>query len=192
MKKLALFFLLFGASFAFGQTVQNANVYPSNLESNMYFERFDESSNTIEGLNFMVLSDGDNSKYVTPAFEVSIYLMPEGSSSREDIVFVKQYSLPGIYHMGSKEYSNETINLNETAGIQPGNYRLGIWVNSNEAFDEETSDNATLFRTPLTIRTATSGGSSIDTKNDDDDDDDDWDDDWDDDDDDWDDDDDDW
>jgi hypothetical protein len=32
-------------------------------------------------------------------------------------------------------------------------YRVGIWTNSNRAFEENTSDNATLFRNAITIRT---------------------------------------
>ncbi|MFW5687825.1 MAG: hypothetical protein ACOCXV_02755 [Bacteroidota bacterium] len=160
MRTITLFFALFAFNAAFAQTVENANVYPSNLEENMYFNSFNPSTNTIEGLYFLVLSDGDNSRHVTPAFEVSIYLMPEGSSSREDLIIVKKYPLDGIYHMGSHEFNNESINLNETPGIQPGNYRVGIWVNSDEAFDEDRSDNATLFSTPIRITSATAGSNA--------------------------------
>jgi hypothetical protein len=123
----------------------------------MYFSSFNQATNTLEGLYFMILSDGNNSQNVTPAFEVSIYLLPEGSTSREDLIFIKKYQLDGIYHFGSHEFKNEKINLNETPGINPGNYRVGIWVNSNEAFDEDRNDNATLFRDTISIKIATTG-----------------------------------
>ncbi len=160
MKKIILLSLILLAKSIVAQTVSNANVYPSNLEENMYFEKFNQSTNTIEGLYFMILSDGDNSQHVTPAFEVSLYLLPEGSTSREDLIFVKTYSLPGIYHFGSNEFKNEKVDLNETSGIQPGNYRFGIWVNSNEAFDENRDDNATLFKTTVVIKNATTGSAA--------------------------------
>ncbi len=168
----------------FAQTVENTNVYPSNLEENMYFEEFDAETNVIHGLNFMVLSDGNDSQYITPGFEVSLYLLPEGSSSADDLIIVKKYPLDGIYHFGSHEFENETVNLEEVAGISPGNYRLGVWVNSASDFAEDENDNATLFRQGVTITKATSGVSSESSKSTwDDDDDDDWDyDDWDDDD----------
>jgi hypothetical protein len=66
--------------------------------------------------------------------------------------------LDGIYHFGSHEYKNEKVNLNETAGIKPGRYRFGIWVNSNEAFSENTNDNATLFGGVIEVKKETKGG----------------------------------
>ncbi len=146
MKTLALFFaysLVYSIGFSQGRKA--TNVYPSNLEENMYYKGYDAASNSIKGLYFMVLSDGNNSKDVTPAFEVSLYLMPEGKTSAEDITIIKVYQLDGIYHMGSHEFKNETISL-DGIDVKPGNYRLGIWVNSNKAFSESEEDNATLFR----------------------------------------------
>ncbi|MGY6562647.1 MAG: hypothetical protein ACXITV_11125 [Luteibaculaceae bacterium] len=136
---------------AYSQTVTPCNVYPSNLEENMYFTNYDDSKAEISGLHFLVLSDGNNSQHVTPGFEVSIYLLPVGSTAREDVIIAHTYNLKGIYHFGKHEYKNETISL---AGkdIRPGNYRVGIWVNSNQAFEENTSDNTTLFRTPIAIK----------------------------------------
>lgn len=148
---IALFCLGFGA---FGQATKPANVYPSNLEENMYFKGFDANQNAITGLHFLVLSDGDNSRDKTPAFEVSIYLMPEGKSSREDLIIIKRYQLDGIYHMGSHEFKNETISL-VGIDVPEGNYRLGIWVNSNDAFVEDKNDNATLFKNTIRISAIT-------------------------------------
>lgn len=160
MKKLTLLFVILATNLTMAQTVKVANVYPSNLEENMYFEKFNSVTNTIEGLYFMVLCDGDNSEYVTPAFEISLYLLPEGSTSKDDLIVVKKYSLDGLYHFGSREFNKQTVNLNATPGIQPGNYRFGIWVNSGESFREDTNDNATLFRTPVQIKVATGGAAS--------------------------------
>lgn len=132
------------------QSTKPTNVYPSNLEENIYFRGYDPSSHSITGIHFLVLSDGDNSKDKTPAFEVSLYLMPEGKSSLEDLIIIKTYPLDGIFHMGSHEFKNETIAL---SGIQitPGRYRLGIWVNSSQAFSEDSNDNATLFNNTIII-----------------------------------------
>lgn len=160
MKTFTLILLVLFTRIGFTQTVENANVYPSNLEENMYFSNFNQATNTLQGLYFMILSDGNNSKHVTPAFEVSIYLLPEGSTRREDLIVIKKYQLDGIYHFGSNEFKNEIINLNETAGIIPGNYRVGIWVNSNAAFEEDRSDNAALFRNTITIKNATTGSAT--------------------------------
>lgn len=138
--------------FAIGAQAQNtapANVYPSNLEENMYYEKFNTQTDVIEGLTFMVLSDGDNSRDRTPAFEVALYLLPEGSTSRDDLIIVKTYKLDGIYHMGSHEFKGENIDLKTVKGLKKGNYRLGIWVNASESFDEDRSDNANLFRGTL-------------------------------------------
>ena len=134
------------------QKIVPTNVYPSNLEENMYFEKYDSSTSTVQNLKFLVLSDGNNSKDVSPAFDVSIYLIPQGSTSAEEVIVVKTYNLDGIYHMGSHEFENQNISF---AGkdIQPGTYRLGIWVNSSKSFEENESDNAILFQNPIQIRT---------------------------------------
>jgi hypothetical protein len=146
--------LLFaGASAA--QTVKPANVYPTNLEENMYYEKFDPATNIVSGIHFLVLSDGDNSQHVTPAFEVSIYLLPEGSTSANDVIIVKTYKLDGLYHMGSREFKGEKVDLNTVSGLRPGNYRMGVWVNSSRSFQEDTNDNAALFRGTITFKGAT-------------------------------------
>jgi len=152
MKKINLFFIVFITSIGFSQSTKPTNVYPSNLEENMYFKGYDASSQSITGLHFLVLSDGDNSKDKTPAFEVTLYLMPEGKSSIEDLIVVKKYSLDGIFHMGSHEYKNEVVNLSGI-DIALGRYRLGIWVNSSASFEEDTNDNATLFNNTIVVST---------------------------------------
>jgi hypothetical protein len=146
---LSLFLMVFSAQ---AQKTLPTNVYPSNLDENMYFEKYDASTFTVKNLKFLVLSDGDNSKDVTPAFDVSIYLIPQGSTSAEDVIIIKTYNLDGIYHMGSHEFDNQNISF---AGkdIKPGTYRLGIWVNSSKSFEENGSDNAILFQDPIQIRT---------------------------------------
>lgn len=63
---------------ASAQATKPADVYPSNLEENMYFEKYEGASNTVKGLHFMVLSDGNNSKDRTPEFNVKLYLYQEG------------------------------------------------------------------------------------------------------------------
>lgn len=137
------------------QTVKPANVYPSNLEENMYYESYDAATKTIKGLYFMVLSDGDNSQDKTPAFKVKLYLIPVGSTSEADVIIVKTYELAGQYHMGSREYKNVTLNLSEFS-IPAGSYRLGIWVNAEKDFAEDETDNAMLFKGVIEIKDSTS------------------------------------
>jgi hypothetical protein len=159
MKHLGLIFIAFCTFNSYSQTVKEANVYPTNLEENMYYEKYDPATSTISGIYFMVLCDGDNSLDVTPAFEVSLYLIPQGSSNASDVVIIKTYQLDGIYHMGSREFKNESVNI-ANAGIKAGIYRLGLWVNSNNAFTEDGSDNAVLFQGPITIGEPQSQNSS--------------------------------
>lgn len=144
--------LLFMSFSTHAQKTLSANVYPSNLEENMYFEKYDASTFTVKNLKFLVLSDGNNSKDKTPAFDVSIYLIPQGSTSAEDVIVVKTYNLEGIYHMGSHEFENQNISF-EGKDIAPGIYRLGIWVNSSKSFEEKETDNAILFQDPIQIKT---------------------------------------
>ncbi len=146
---LSLIFMAFSAQ---AQKIVPTNVYPSNLEENMYFEKYDASTSTVHNLKFLVLSDGNNSKDKTPAFDVSIYLIPQGSTSAEDVIIVKTYNLEGIYHMGSHEFENQNISF-EGKDIKPGTYRLGIWVNSSKSFEENETDNAILFQNPIQIKT---------------------------------------
>jgi len=128
------------------QAVKPTNIYPSNLEENMYFTKYDAASNTIKGFHFLVLSDGNNSKDKTPEFTVKLYLYQEGV----DPIFIKTFEEPGIWHMGSKEYQNIDVNLSEFE-VTPGTYRVGVFVNADKSFAEIESDNATLFRDPITI-----------------------------------------
>lgn len=177
------------------QTTKPTNVYSTNLEENMYFEKYSDQNKVISGIHFMVLSDGDNSRDITPAFTVKLYLIPEGKTSREDVIVIKSFRLDGLYHMGSREFKNESVDLHSIPDLKTGNYRLGLWVNADNDFEEDTSDNAYLFRNTIrfTAPDKTSQPTSTQKPNtqkpteDDDDnddwDDDDWDDDWDDDDD---------
>jgi len=140
---LSLCFLLFKS---WAQKEKPANVYPTNLEENMYYNGYDPASKTVKGLTFMVLSDGNNSKDKTPAFNVKIYLYQEG----KDPIFIKTIEEPGIWHMGSKEYENMDIDIHEFE-VPDGNYRLGVLVNADKSFEEKAEDNAILFQKPLII-----------------------------------------
>jgi hypothetical protein len=159
-----LFTMLLFSGIGFAQTVKSANVYPTNLEENMYYEKFDPTTNVVSGIHFLVLSDGDNSQHVTPAFEVSIYLLPEGSTSADDVIIAKTYQLDGLYHMGSREYKNERVDLNTISGLRPGNYRMGLWVNSSASFQEDSNDNAALFRGTISFKGATTHSKPMELK----------------------------
>ncbi len=130
---------------ALAQTVKDANIYPTNLEENMHFKGYDAASRTLRGVYFEVLSDGDNSKWVTPAFTVKLYLY----QADKEPIFFKTFEEEGIYHMGKKEYSLD-VSLGE-AQVPPGTYRVGVLVNADNTVKEKSSDNAMLFREPITI-----------------------------------------
>lgn len=146
MRTIFTIFVWATAISLFAQSEKPANVYPSNLEENMYYEKYDAATATIKGIYFLVLSDGDNSQDYTPAFTVTLYLIPEGKSSASDAIRVKNLPLKGIYHMGSHEFKNINLSLKNVEGLYAGTYRLGIWVNSDEDFTEDSSDNAILFK----------------------------------------------
>jgi hypothetical protein len=137
------------------QTLKACNVYPTNLEENMYFESFDAKTNTIKGIYFMVLSDGDNSEFITPEFTVKLYLYQSG----KDPIYIKTFEEKGINHFGKKEYDKLNIKIN-TEGIEPGTYRIGIHVNADDSFKENTSDNAILFKQGIIIGLASETTSS--------------------------------
>jgi hypothetical protein len=131
---------------ATSQTVKECNIYPTNLEENMYFEKFDPVTNTLKGVNFMVLSDGENSEYITPEFTVKLYLYQSG----KDPIYFKTFEEKGIYHFGKKDYNDLNIII-PTDGIEPGTYRVGIHVNADNSFDENKEDDAILFKGSITI-----------------------------------------
>ena len=129
-----------------GQAIKDANVYPTNLEENMWFDGYDATSRTIKGINFMVLCDGDNSKDRTPAFTVKLYLYQAG----KDPIFIKTYNLDGISHMGSQEFKNVSVTFSD-ADVSPGAYRLGLFVDADDDLKEDNNDNAILFKSTINV-----------------------------------------
>ena len=132
---------------AFTQQEKPTNIYVSNLEENMYFEGYDAKTSTIKGLKFMLLTDGDNSLDKTPAFTVKLYLYQQGL----DPIFIKTYELErGMKHLSSKDFSGDVSLAGQ--GIPEGEYRLGVYVNADNSFEEDQNDNAMLFRDPINVK----------------------------------------
>lgn len=150
MKKaiICLIIMLNVASVALAQTIKPTNTYPSNLEENQYFEGYDAATQTIKGIHFLVLSDGDNSLDRTPEFTVKLYLyQPE-----KDPIFIKTYTLEnGIAHLSRRDFANENVSIKEL-DIAPGMYRLGLYINADKSFEEDMNDNAMLFKDPINIK----------------------------------------
>lgn len=146
MKNVCKLMLLLFTIPSYAQDIKECNVYPSNIEENMWFEKYDAATNTIKNINFLVLSDGNNSKDVTPAFTVKLYLYQKD----KEPIYIQTYELEGQYHMGSREYKNVNISL-AAFTIPPGVYRLGVHVNADLSFKEEESDNAMLFNGNIVI-----------------------------------------
>lgn len=139
---------VFSIAGASAQAVKPTNTYPTNLEENMYFEGYDANTQTIKGVYFMVLTDGNNSLDRTPPFVTKIYLYQEG----KDPIFIKTYEFKnGMKHMSAKEFKNDAISL-KGQNIEPGVYRMGLYTNAESSFGEDMSDNAILFRDPINIK----------------------------------------
>lgn len=131
----------------FSQNIKECNIYPSNLEENMWFNGYDASKQLIKGVNFLVLSDGENSKDITPAFTVKLYLYQKDAEP----IYIKTFELEGLYHMGSKEYKDVNVSL-KSLEIPDGVYRLGVHINADQSFKEDASDNAMLFKGDVVIK----------------------------------------
>lgn len=139
-------------AFAMSAFAQNANVSLSNLSSNNGFLSYDNGSKVISDIFFEVLSDGDNSNNVLDDFQVSLYLLEcdaSGSATSNTPIVIKTYDIYGMQQLHAIDYSNETVDLDDVAGLNEGLYRLGVWVNSDGAIPnppDDPSDNAGLLK----------------------------------------------
>ncbi len=129
------------------QATKPADIYPSNLDSNMYFEKYDDGTKVVSGINFMVLADGSNSRDRTAPFKIRLYLLVPGEN---EPIFVKTYETKGISHMGSLEFKDESVDLSQVRDLKSGTYRLGVYVDADNEIREPNEDNnATLFKGQL-------------------------------------------
>jgi hypothetical protein len=141
------------ALFSFGSNAQGVDIYPSNLPDNTYFGKYDDNTKTISGINFLCLTDGNNSKTRTAAFSVKLYLLVPGTS---EPIFVKTIETDGQYHMSSREFKDLSVDLTDIPGLSIGTYRLGVYVDSEKEIDESNEDNnAVLFSGDLKIGSGT-------------------------------------
>ncbi|HRE73960.1 MAG TPA: hypothetical protein PLR45_04680 [Flavobacteriales bacterium] len=148
MKNLILLIaLLSGFSRAKAQKVEDANVYPTNLEENMWWESFDSNTRTFKGVNFMVLSDGNNSEHLISPFNVKLYLYQAG----KDPIFIKTWRIENMKHFMSKEYKNLTISFKDI-DVPSGTWRLGLFVDADDEVKEDNGDNAMLFKKDVIIK----------------------------------------
>lgn len=156
IKKLLTLGLMAGAFSSFASS--GANIYPSNLNSNMYFDNYNDNSKTIEGLHFMVLTDGNNSSNSTPAFVVKIYLLVQGTSTP---IFVKTIDFPNGQHELSSTTWNVDVDLSNVPNLSSGSYRVGIFVDGDEDVSEpDEDDNTILFQESINF-TAGSGNAVV-------------------------------
>lgn len=140
--------ILLGNTAVKAQFTKPANTYPSNLEENQYFESYDAATQTIKGIHFLVLSDGDNSLDRTPEFTVKLYLYQQD----KEPIFIKTYTLDnGIAHLSRRDFDKQNISL-KGLNVEPGIYRLGVYINADKSFEEDMNDNAMLFRDPINIK----------------------------------------
>lgn len=133
--------LLFTTAGSFAQTVEDANVLLGNLSGSLYWDSYDDATKIVDNLNFSVYADGTNSSYYTPAFTIKVYLW-DGSNP----TFVHTFNDPGIPHFGSRDYTNEDIDISDN-GLPAGSYRLGVFVDADDDIpdsEDDPSDNAYL------------------------------------------------
>jgi hypothetical protein len=165
MKKIALLLsaaLVIFSSFTIMNTIEDADVYPSNLSENTYFTKYDDNTKIISGINFLSLSDGTNSKYVTPAFKVKLYLWYTGAAQP---IYVATYETEGQYHMGSREFKDKVVDLSKVEGLASGTYRLGIFVDAdNEVKEPNEDNNVVLFEGEIKY-TAGTGSTGVTNNN---------------------------
>lgn len=119
---------------AFGQTVEDANVFVGNLSSSLYWDSYDDNTKILNNLNFSVYADGSNSNYVTPPFAIMVYVW-DGSNP----TFVQTYNDAGIYHFGARDYANQDIDLTDLQ-LPAGAYRIGVYVDANDDISDATDD----------------------------------------------------
>jgi hypothetical protein len=143
MKKILLslsMFAMMGAASA-----QNSNVSVSNLSSNSYYGGYNNSTKMITGINFEVLADlKTSSDDVLDDFEVSLYLW-DGNNP----IIIKTYTISGMHQASAMDYTNESVDLSKVNNLSDGQYRLGVWANSNIGIPQppdDGSDNAFLIK----------------------------------------------
>ena len=135
--------------FSFLLYAQDANVSVSNLTSNCYYAGYDTATHKVTGLNFEVLADGDNSSNIIPDFVVKAYLWATPAEDGQQPIYVATYNVSGFHQIGSRDFSNLTIDLSQVSDIPDGTYRLGIYVDANDDIPnppDDPSDNTYLLQ----------------------------------------------
>ncbi len=144
MKKTIL--LAFSAFALLGTALaQNSNVSVSNLSSNSYFGGYNNNTKMITGINFEILADLKTSSLATlDDFEVSLYLW-DGNNP----IKIKTYTISGMHQASAMDYTNESVDLSQVSNLADGQYRLGVWANSDIGIPQppdDGSDNAFLIK----------------------------------------------
>jgi len=132
MKKILLFFTLCISSIGVSNA-QNANVSLSDIDAKNGYGAYNSSNKTITGIYFNVLSDGTNSTFVLSDFQVSLYLLPcdnSGNTTSSTPIIIKTMTVSGMQQLHGVNYTDQSADLS-TAGLADGQYRLGVWVNSD-------------------------------------------------------------
>lgn len=158
MKKIftLLLFPLIG-NFAIGQTIENANLHVSNISSNIWFEKYDDTKRIIYNVNFMALCEGNDSKKKTEPFVIKLYLYnKEIYEAEKKVFYIKTYEVPGISHFGSWEVKGGTVNFYDV-DVPPGVYRLGFQIDPENVIPEDKKDNAILFEGELVVKEKVTG-----------------------------------
>lgn len=120
------------------------DIKPSNLNSNIYFDSYDDVTKTIKGVKFSVLTDGTNSNNHTGPCTIKLYFLVQGT---EDPIFIKTFNVQdGLKELTATEWGPLDVDLSQLTNIPTGTYRLGIYVDADEQVAEDNeNNNAILF-----------------------------------------------
>ncbi|HEX8547216.1 MAG TPA: CARDB domain-containing protein [Cytophagaceae bacterium] len=135
--------ILFSTASGFAAT--DANLYPSNLGGNTYFDSYDNNTKIISGINFSSLSDGTSNTLSTNPFKIKLYLLVKGTTTNP--IYVKTIDVAnGQKHVTEVQYKDLTVDLKAITGLASGTYRMGIYVDADKNVTESNEDdNFVLF-----------------------------------------------
>ena len=128
----------------------NLDLAPSNLSSNIYFDKYNAQTKTIEGIHFMILeNDGSSTLNQVPAFTVNLYLY----KSSTEYYFIKTFNVNDFHEMSARtfgDYDNGQaridIDISTLSNVPSNTYKLGVYVDADEQITETNeNNNAILF-----------------------------------------------
>ena len=82
------------------------------------------------------MADGKTSTVLCPTFETQVFLLPANETTLDKKIVIKTYLINQLTHLGMLDFSNQVIFLPDSDILKPGEYKVGILVNANQAFSD--------------------------------------------------------